>query len=228
MSNKQHLHILFLLIGLLYGLHSCRDKNPQSKVSLSSHDSILSPQLLNSERIKMTFGSYGIQVLNKGAQLRVSDLYSLHDDKKITRTFAVVRYPEQIDSSYLKEHTKILEGQSIGRVFKQGQWNIEKKSLFFGEILASSDYGDIYKLMGDIAPSNLAIYTYGFHITKGYENHQYAIISEVYHPDYLRLNDLKTMYQDADKYLDESVVSDVLKQVKREMTSNYYILRTSD
>lgn len=226
MRNTRHIPILFLLTGLLYGFNSCTDKSPQSKLSPVSHDSILSPKLLNSERIKMKFGSYDIQVLNKNSKLRVSDLYSLHGDKKITRTFAVVRYPEIIDSMFLKEHTKILEGQSIGKVFKQGQWKIEKKSFFLGEIMPSSDYAGIYKLMGNIAPSKLAIYTYGFNIKKDNRNYQYATISEVYHPDYLTLNDLKKMNEDADKYLDKTAISQILKQVEREMKTNYSKLRT--
>ncbi len=76
MRNVHPIHILFLLIGLLYGLVSCTDKNPQSKLPSVSPDAILSPKLLNSERIKMKFGSYGIQVLTKNAKLRVSYFYS--------------------------------------------------------------------------------------------------------------------------------------------------------
>ncbi|WP_299530189.1 hypothetical protein [Ulvibacterium sp.] len=221
MRNIRHIPILFLLIGLLYGFNSCTDKNPQSKLSPVSHDSILSPKLLNSERIKLKFGSYNIQVLTKNSKLRVSDLYSLHGDQKITRTFAVVSYPGIIDSMFLKEHTKILEGHSIGRVFKQGQWKIEKKSLFLGEIMPSPDYMGIYKRMGNIDPSKLAIYAYGFTIKKDNRNYQYATISEVYHPDYLTLNDLKKMIEDSDAYLDKTAFSPIVKQVEREMKTKY-------
>ena len=117
-----------------------------------------------------------------------------------------------------------MEGQSIGKVFKEGQWEIEKQSFYFGELLPSSDYTPVYKLMGNIAPSKLAIYTYGFNIEKDNKSYQYATISEVYHPDYLTLNDLKKMNPDADKYLEKTEFSQVLRQVENEMKTN--VLRT--
>lgn len=218
MRNKQC--ILVLLISLFI-LNSCTDKNHRSKVPSNFGESILSPKLLNSERIKMKFGSYDIKVLNKNSKLRVSNLYSSHDGKKITRTFAVVYYPEIIDSIFLKEHMKILNGQSIGKVFKQNQWTIEKKNFFYGEISPSSDYSEVYRLMGNIAPTKLAIYTYGFNIKKDGKSYQYATISEVYHPDYLTINDLKKINQNADKHLEKIDSIQILKQVKSEMKTKY-------
>ncbi|WP_299550320.1 hypothetical protein [Seonamhaeicola sp.] len=220
MRNKNYLLILLLVIGLFYGLNSCKDKNRHSIVSPVSKEAVLSPKLLNSERIKMAFGSYGIDVLKKNSKLRVSNLYSLHDDKKITRTFAVVRYPERIDSMFLKEHTKILDGESIGRVFKEGQWKIEKQPFLFGAISASPDYVKVYNLMGHIMPSELAIYIYGFNVKKGDKSYHYATISEVYHPDYLTLTDLKTIYPDAKNYLNNASFTQTLNQVKKEMKAN--------
>jgi hypothetical protein len=46
----------------------------------------ITAQILNSERIEQTFGSYGIDVIASDALLRVSNLYSRHDGEKITRT----------------------------------------------------------------------------------------------------------------------------------------------
>ena len=222
MKNKRYILVFFLWAAAFYGLNGCADKNPRSKSSSSSHDLILSPTLLNSERIKMEFGSYGIKVLDENSKVRISNLYSLQDGKKITRTFAVVQYPEAIDSMFLEEHMKIMDGQSIGRVFKEGQWKIEKESFFFGEISPSTDYAEIYQLMGNIAPSKLAIYTYGFNIEKNNRSYRYATISEVYHPDYLTLNDLKKIYADTDKYLEETAfIVQTLNQVKSEMKTKH-------
>lgn len=219
MKNKPYIYILILSIGVLYSLTNCTSRNKSSKKTTQvSYDSILSPKLLNSERIKMKYGSYDIKVLKSDSILRISNLYSSYNDKKITRTFAVVNYPEIVDSIFLKEHTKILDGQSIGKVFKQHQWEIEKKSIFFGEIIPSKDYVEIYTLMGNIAPSRLAIHIYGFYIKKGNNEHQYATIAEIYHPDYLSLNDLKQINKDAGKYLEKTVVvTQILKQVTDQM-----------
>jgi hypothetical protein len=149
-------------------------------------------------------------------------LYSTHNGEIITRTFAVVHYPEKIDSVFLKEHIKIIEGESLGSVFKLNHWKIEKKSIFFGEILPSNDFEETYKLMGNIAPSKLSIHIYTFYIKKNNKEFQYATISEIYHPNYLTLNDLKDIYKDHDKYLEKTdFVIQTLKLVTHKMKINY-------
>jgi len=126
-----------------------------------------------------------------------------------------------VDSVFLEEHLQVLGGQSIGKVFKQGGWEIEKRNLFFSEILPSADYSGVYTLMGNIEPSNLAIYTYRFSIKKDTTSFEYAVISEVYHPDYLTLTDLKKMNEDASNYLETLSFTQILDQVEREMKVDY-------
>lgn len=222
MKNKHYLYIFILLGGLLYSLTSCAHKSHHPKSPPVSQDAILSPKLLNSERIKMKYGNYDIKVLNNDSLLRISDLYSVQDDKKTTRTFAVVYYPETVDTIFLTEHTKVLEGQSIGRVFKHHGWKIEKRAIFFGEILPSNEYTEVYTLMGNIAPSKLAIYIYAFYIKKNDTEFQYATIAEVYHPDYLTINTLKHINKDTHKYLEKTTfATPILKQVTSTMKINY-------
>ena len=43
---------------------------------------------LNSDAIKATFGSYGVEVISQGESTRVANLYSLSGDAKICRTLA--------------------------------------------------------------------------------------------------------------------------------------------
>ncbi|MGR8934009.1 MAG: hypothetical protein ACU837_06405 [Gammaproteobacteria bacterium] len=154
---------------------------------------ILRP-LLNSERIKLKFGSYGIDVLKKDEKTRLSSLYSIEDGKKITRTFAVVLYPELLAPSLLKEHRQIVAGQSLGEVFKRNGWRINKKHLYFGEIQATSDLEQVYSLMGGISPSKLPVHIYEFLVDKGGTPVRYATIAEIHHPAYLSLYDLKAVY----------------------------------
>lgn len=203
MKNKTHVYVLLLSVGLLYNL-GCGyiKKNPDS--FSVAYDSILSPELLNSERIKMKYGNYAIKILSDDSKTRISNLYSSQGDKKITRTFALVNYSEVIDSIFLEAHKKIVKGGSIGRVFKNNGWEIEKESIFFGEISPSKDFSKVYALMGNIPNSELAMYMYGFHIEKNKKRFQYATIMEIYHPDYLTLHDLKSIYKDADRYLEKN------------------------
>lgn len=182
-------------------------------------DSSLSGNLLNSERISKKFGGYGIDVLYTHARLRVSDLY---DGKHITRTLAIVDYPKTIDSSYSKEHAIIVQGGSIGSTFKAHGWKIEKKNIFLGEIPPSADYRRLYERMGNIPPSKLSIWIYVFYIQKDGKTFPYATISELYHPDYLSLADLKCITKDADAYLIRTkAVNHELKKVTKLMTLDF-------
>lgn len=213
MKNKQHVYVLLLLVGILCNL-GCAYKKQNPEPPSVAYDSILSPKLLNSERIKMKYGSYAIKILSDDSKTRISDLYSSHDDKKITRTFALVNYSEVIDSTFLEEHREIVKGGSIGRVFKNNGWEIGKESVFFGELSPSKDLSKVYTLMGNIAYSELAIYMYGFHIEKNKKRFQYATIVEIYHPDYLTIHDLKSMNKDANKYLEKSpFIDQTIKEI---------------
>src|SRR5690242_11290346 len=98
MKTTSYLFLLILSATLLSGTICFAQNNDQATVSPC--DSTLSPKLLNSERIEKKFGGYGIDVIYNSPRLRVSNLY---DGKKITRTLAVVDYPEFIDSSFSKE-----------------------------------------------------------------------------------------------------------------------------
>ncbi len=151
--------------------------------------------LLNSERIELIFGSYGIDVLESNSSIRVSSLYSQRDHQKKTRTFSVVQYPAVIDPLFSAEHDAILAGQSIGLVFKQNGWTIDKRNQYFGLLDANDNYSRAYALFGNIAHAKLAIHIYGFYIQKDDAEFLYATIAEVHHPDYLSLKDLQEIYQ---------------------------------
>lgn len=216
MKRKTYLFVLTLSI-LLSGTICYAQSNVEATVIPC--DSTLSPKLLNSERIEKKFGGYGIDVLYNSAQLRVSNLY---DGKKITRTLAVVDYPDFIDSSFFKEHEIIVQGGSIGSVFKTHGWTIDKKNIFLGELAPSADYNKLCALMGNIPPSKLSVWIYVFNIRKDGKAFPYATITEVYHPDYLSLADLKCINKNADLYLEQTKqVARELKKVKKLMTLNY-------
>ena len=137
---------------------------------------------LNSERIRQEFGSYGIDVVLESDQQRVSKLYSLQEGKKITRTFAVVSYPETIPAVISNEHEQIKSGQSIGEVFKRNGWEIEKQQIYFGDIEKSPEYEKVYSLMGEIEEANLTMHIYQLSVSKGGERYSYVKIAEIHHP----------------------------------------------
>jgi hypothetical protein len=175
--------------------------------------------LLNSQRIEKIFGNYQIEVLKNGDQLRVSDLHSLADGVRTTRTLALVTYDEKIDQELTDEHRMIVRGQSIGEVFLAHAWVVEKENRYFGEIEASQDYAPSYAKMGDIPATNLAVHIYELFVRKGDLRVHYADIAEVHHPDFLDLVDLQAIYAEffeENLELDENI-SNTLDLLKAEM-----------
>ena len=149
---------------------------------------------LNSERIRQTFGSYGVDVLSNNASRRVTSLYSNNGDEKITRTYAVVDFTDAATSALATEHALIESGNSIGEVFSDTGWSIEKRHLFIGEFDVPATYAEIGKLMRVGLPQILATDVYVFAVNKNNQSHNYATITEIHHPDYLSAADLKRIY----------------------------------
>ena len=170
--------------------------------------------LLNSERIEQRFGSYGIEVLESGAEYRVSNLYSGTGAQRICRTFAVVRYPPRVDPAFAAEHAAILAGGSIGAVFARAGWRVEKRHLSFGTLAAT---GRVASLMHIAVDTPLAVHVYVLEIVKGQRRFQYAAIVEIHHPDYLRVADLRTIYGPPNSSGEEALLGTMLTVAKSKM-----------
>jgi hypothetical protein len=151
--------------------------------------------LLNSERIRRRFGSYGIDVIRDNEQLRVSNLYSLEDGRKIMRTLAVVIYPHSISAALMAEHGEIKSGQSIGEVFSRHGWSVKKQNMYLGAIKASPEFAGVYASMGGIAEATLAVHVYQLSVGKNGAWIDYAQIAEVHQPEHLDLAQLGEIYE---------------------------------
>lgn len=148
-------------------------------------------ELLNSERIARQFGSYGIDVLEQGETVRVSNLYSGTGDARVTRTFAVVLYPAAVDPALADAHATIVGGGSIGAVLTEHGWEVRKRHRFLG-VLESTRR--VERMMGGIRADTLATHVYVLDAVRPGAEHEYATIVEVHHPDYLALDDLQSIY----------------------------------
>jgi len=149
---------------------------------------------LNSERIRQQFGSYHVEVLASSANRRVSNLYSLEGERKICRTFALVTFNDPWNARIAAEQRQITAGGSIGAVFKDHGWTIGKNTLYLGSIEANDSAVFIADLMDISVPTELALHVYQFELQKGNERIDYAIISEIHHPDYLSPARLRDLY----------------------------------
>jgi hypothetical protein len=150
--------------------------------------------LLNSERIEQQFGSYGIDVLASEAGLRRSSLYSAEDREHICRTYAIVRFKEDMDSSYGPEHSKVLAGNSLGEVFKANGWSMHKQTLHIGSFEIDRSASEIHQLMQFAAGQRLALHVYQLLLAKDEQIFEYATIVEAHHPDYLTRSGLLDIY----------------------------------
>ncbi len=146
---------------------------------------------LNSERIEAVFGNYGIEVLEEGDGVRVSNLYSTAGGERTCRTFAVVRYSAAMDEAVRAEHAAILAGGSIGAVFAAAGWNVRKTHLRYGERAASSRLAALMKIASG---TPLAEHVYALDVEKDGRVVEYAALVEIHHPDYLTVAELATIY----------------------------------
>jgi hypothetical protein len=151
--------------------------------------------LLNSERIEQQFGSYGIDVLASEAGLRRSSLYSVENGERICRTYAVVRFTDDPDTSYSPEHAKVLAGNSLGEVFKANDWAIHKQTLHIGSFDIDAPESEISRLMQLGENRTLALHVYQLLLAKDEQVFEYATIIEAHHPDYLTQSNLLDIYQ---------------------------------
>jgi len=189
--KKLHCCAVVFALGVL-AISPCWSSGSDPAAQAASTETARPP--LNSERIKQRFGSYGIDVLQDDGKVRISSLYTSQGGRKTTRTLAVVIYPGLIPVQIQREHQAIAAGGSMGAVFIQSGWSVAKENLYFGEIKASPDFDEIYSLMGGIGETNLAVHVYRLLVCRDGSCFAYATLSEVHHPDYLGLADLREIY----------------------------------
>jgi len=148
-------------------------------------------QILNSERIEQTFGSYGIDVVFSDEELRISNLYSLHAGRKVTRTLAFVGYPESIDPAIAGLHQTIVAGGSIGATFQAAGWEVVKTGHSYFRVGLPPAVVEAMDIDG---PGPVAAHYYQLEVANGPERFDYALIIEMHHPDYLDEPALAAIY----------------------------------
>ena len=173
------------------------------------------PRLLsNSDRIQIKFGSYNIDIIENDINIRVSKLFSTHNGKKVNRTFAVVSYPDVVEPAFKVEHESIVSGQSIGVVFEQNGWTIDKHHLYLGEIDLPVNYSATHSLFGP-GVQQPAIHIYSLDVSKNDNSFTYALIAEVHHPEFLQLEELQAIYGKGHE--DTNSVQELLQTVTRKI-----------
>lgn len=149
-------------------------------------------QILNSERIEQTFGSYGIELVHSDSEIRVSNLYSLHEGERVTRTLAIVRYPDRVPAELEVEHASIVAGGSIGATFKSAGWSVNKVlHTLITDVELPPTARQLMEIEGD---ADIAVHAYALNVANELQQFSYATIIELHHPGYLAVDDLRAIY----------------------------------
>jgi hypothetical protein len=136
---------------------------------------------LNSDAIKATFGSYGVEVIDQAAGTRVANLYSGQGADKVCRTLAVTEFTQPIDEALLESHKKIVAGASIGATLRAAGFTINKKLLIKTEVPANEAF---VALANGTTTRGTPLFTkvYALFAEKSDSSIPYAVIAEAYHP----------------------------------------------
>lgn len=157
---------------------------------------LLKPKL-NSDRIEYFFGNYAIETLDihssAFAGSRITNLYSVHEGKKIMRTLAVVDFFDPLHEDLKEAHRQISNGKSIGIALREEGWMIQKRPVYFGGIALSPR---LMEWMDESNQDQAAVHVYRLEVSKNNEIIPYCTIIEVHSPQYLDLEWLKAFYPD--------------------------------
>jgi hypothetical protein len=157
---------------------------------------LLKPKL-NSDRIEYFFGNYAIETLDIQSSAfpgsRITNLYSVHEGKKVMRTLAVVDFFDPVHPNLKEAHRQISEGKSIGIALRDEGWMIQKRPVYFGEIALSPS---VMEWMDEAHQNQAAVHVYRLEVSKNNEMIPYCTIIEVHSPQYLSQEWLKAFYPD--------------------------------
>jgi hypothetical protein len=150
--------------------------------------------LLNSERIQSCFGSYGVEVLEQSGSLRISSLYSLDGEQRITRTLAISEFATEMPDDLQPVYRAIRDGASMGSTLEAAGWRVDKRHRYFGEIPISSAFRCMSGLPESAPRQELAAQVYDLYVVRGEREFRFALLAELHDPRYLTLQDLQQIY----------------------------------
>ncbi|MBI3236607.1 MAG: hypothetical protein HYZ48_02745 [Chlamydiales bacterium] len=145
--------------------------------------------------------------------IRLSNLYSEHEGKKIARTVAFTQYNTNIDAKLRIAHEEIMAGGSIGSTLKKHGFDV-KKDIFFKALV--KDMPDQLQNLMHTEKCAFATVIYNLSAKEGNHNYPYCTILEVYSPEFLTLVETDQIYPDS---MQEKVTPqnafDVIDQMKQ-------------
>ncbi len=181
-----------LAVGLaLLGLSSASPAGAMSP-SCPAYDHLR--PLLNSERIQSCFGSYGVEVLEQQGTLRISSLYSLEGEHRISRTLAISEFASDLPESLHEVYQSIRAGASMGSTLEAAGWRVDKRHRYIGEVPISDHFRCMSGFPADYSRQVLAVQVYDLWVLRDDAEVRFALLVELHDPRYLSLPDLQQIY----------------------------------
>jgi hypothetical protein len=153
----------------------------------------LKKMVLNSQRIKHLFDSYGVEVVFQDDNLRITNLFSGDDNGKTMRTLAIVNYSVPVSKSLEGAHRKIISGDSIGETIKDSGFLLRKEAVYLGTIQLPK----FAKTNMNVDSDRGTVHIYDLYAKKNCEQEsKYCTITEIHSPAYLPVSRLMALYQE--------------------------------
>ncbi|WP_454782608.1 hypothetical protein [Legionella sp. WA2022007384] len=143
--------------------------------------------LLNSQRIKLIFGNYGVELMFQEDSVRISNLNS----NGVMRTCAIVHFSLPVPPWLQDTHKKIYKGSTIGQTIKDDGFELTKEDTYFGVIELPKIAQE--KMKTDEESAAVNIYQLAVKNPKTSESSIYCSITEIHSPLYLTLGDLQQL-----------------------------------
>jgi hypothetical protein len=126
--------------------------------------------------------------------LRISSLYSLDGEQRITRTLAISEFAREMPEDLQPVYQSIQDGASMGSSLEAAGWRVEKRHRYFGEVPISNAFRCMSGLPESDSNQVLAVQVYDLYVARGQQKIRFALLAELHDPRYLTLPDLRQIY----------------------------------
>ncbi len=203
MAYRIFLLVCFTVLTPMLSLSSCVSVKTNANIEKSAPH--LAPNILNSERIKIKFGSFGVKVLEQTNDYRFSNLYS-NAEQQIMRTLALTNYAPHENAELKDAHAAIMSGKPIGETLTSHGFTLEKKIIFKGEV---TDMPEQVLRMMRTEQNKFATVIYDMWVIKDGQRTLYSTITELDSPHFLSLSDLDQIYGAASNTSEKTVIESI-------------------
>ena len=139
---------------------------------------------MNSDHIRLRFGSYGVEVITQNSQQRLANLYSDHVSGRVCRTLALTHFLLPLAAELEQSDALIRNGASIGATLRADDWQLSKSDLSLGYAHCGQHFERLTS--GEVQRGTpIAVQVYALSAARNNARYAYAIIAEAFHPDHV-------------------------------------------